>query len=408
MATETEPPRPLAAGQPGEQATDTPLRLSQVTAEGVVTVGGAAAAALALDWVLFERVLPFTGVLGFWVCWYFLFLLCYAGIASLQWNRLAVRDRLVSAGLTTAGLLATALVIDQVGYTLVKGATVVRHLSFFTHDMTTTGPLSPLTSGGIGHALVGTIEQLAIATTLSVPLGIAAAVYLAEVGGRAARPVRTLVDAMTALPDIISGLFVLAFLVLTAGLPKSGFAAGIALAVTMLPIVTRASETVLRIVPGTLREASYALGGSQWRTVLMVVLPTARSGLATAVVLAMARGIGETAPVLLVAGYARNFNWNPFNGWQTSLPLYIYYQIQSPENTDHIRAFGGGFALVILVLVLFTIARRLGGGAPGELTRRQRRKLARQAAARAATVRLTTPLPPDGRGRANGRGRTAR
>jgi phosphate transport system permease protein len=110
-----------------------------------------------------------------------------------------------------------------------------------------------------------------------------------------------------------------------------------------------------------------------------VVLPTAKSGLATAVVLGMARGIGETAPVLLVAGYARNFNWDPFNGWQTSLPLYIYYEIQSPETSDHIRAFGGGFALLALVLILFTIARRLGGGAPGELTRRQRRMIARQA-----------------------------
>jgi phosphate transport system permease protein len=210
-----------------------------------------------------------------------------------------------------------------------------------------------------------------------VPLGVGAALYLAEVGGRMARPVRTIVDAMTALPDIISGLFVLAFVVLTLGLPKSGFAAALALAVTMLPIVTRASETVLRIVPGTLREASYALGGSQWRTVLQVVLPTARSGLATAVVLAMARGIGETAPVLLVAGYARGMNANPFANWQTSLPLYIYYEIQQPDLNDKIRAFGGGFVLIILVLILFTIARRIGGNAPGELTRRQRRKLER-------------------------------
>ena len=155
----------------------------------------------------------------------------------------------------------------------------------------------------------------------------------------------------------------------------------------MLPIVARASETVLRIVPGTLREASYALGGSQWRTVLMVVLPTARSGLATAVVLAMARGIGETAPVLLVAGYSRVMNVNPFANWQTSLPLYTYDEIQSPETADHVRAFGAGFALIILVLILFTIARRIGGGAPGELTRRQRRRIARQDAAMQLEVR---------------------
>jgi phosphate transport system permease protein len=368
-----------------DPASDRPLRLRQVTAEDTLTLGGSAIAALALDWVLYERVLPFSGVLGFWLFWYLLFMVCYAAIGSLQWNGLAVRDRVVAVGLTTAGLLATALVIDQVGYTLVRGATAVKHSSFFTQSMVDTGPLSPLSSGGVAHALVGTLEQLTMSTLLAVPLGIAAAVYLAEVGGRAARPVRTLVDAMTALPDIIAGLFILAFLVLTVGLPKSGFAAALALAVTMLPIVTRASETVLRIVPGTLREASYALGGSQWRTVLFVVLPTARSGLATAVVLAMARGIGETAPVLLVAGYARNVNWDPFNGWQTSLPLYIYNEILSPEPNDHVRAFGGGFALVILVLILFTIARWLGGGAPGELSRRQRRKIARQAAARGRT-----------------------
>jgi phosphate transport system permease protein len=368
-----------------DPAGDRPLRLRQVTAEDTLTLGGSAIAALALDWVLYERVLPFSGVLGFWLFWYLLFMVCYAAIGSLQWNGLAVRDRVVAVGLTTAGLLATALVIDQVGYTLVRGATAVKHSSFFTQSMVDTGPLSPLSSGGVAHALVGTLEQLTMSTLLAVPLGIAAAVYLAEVGGPAARPVRTLVDAMTALPDIIAGLFILAFLVLTVGLPKSGFAAALALAVTMLPIVTRASETVLRIVPGTLREASYALGGSQWRTVLFVVLPTARSGLATAVVLAMARGIGETAPVLLVAGYARNVNWDPFNGWQTSLPLYIYNEILSPEPNDHVRAFGGGFALVILVLILFTIARWLGGGAPGELSRRQRRKIARQTAARGRT-----------------------
>jgi phosphate transport system permease protein len=374
----------MATELPDDPFLDRPLRLSRVTAEDVLSIVGAAAGALALDWVLYERVLPFTGALGFWLCWYGLFLVCYTGVAALQWDGLAVRDRVIAVGLTTSGLLATAIVIDQVGYTLVRGFTVVKHLSFFTQSMLNSAALSPLTDGGVGHALVGTLEQIAIATILSVPLGIAAAVYLAEVGGPAARPVRTLVDAMTSLPDIISGLFVLAFLVLTVGLPKGGFAAAIALAVTMLPIITRAAETVLRIVPGTLREASYALGGSQWRTVLMVVLPTARSGLATAVVLGMARGIGETAPVLLVSGLARGYNWNPFNGWQTSLPLYVYTEIQSPDLNDHIRAFGGGFALIIAVLVLFTVARRLGGGAPGELTRRQRRKLARQMAVAAA------------------------
>ena len=373
----------IATAQSATQppAADAPLRIRSVTAEDLLSLAGAAVGALALDWVLYERVLPFSGALGFWVCWYVLFLVAYTSIASLQWDRLAVRDKVVQVALTTFGLLATAIVIDQVAYTLVRGFAAVRHRSFLTQTMAEAGPLSPITVGGIAHALVGTLEMLALSTFMSVPLGIAAAVYLAEVGGRAARPVRTLVDAMTSLPDIIAGLFILAFVVLTIGVPKSGFAASLALAITMLPIVARASETVLRIVPGTLREASYALGASQWRTVLMVVLPTARSGLATAVVLAMARGIGETAPVLLVAGYSRVMNVNPFANWMTSLPLYTYDEIQSPETADHIRAFGAGFVLIILVLILFTIARRIGGGAPGELTRRQRRRIARQDAA---------------------------
>ena len=377
MATDIATERP--ATQP--PAADVPLRIRSVTAADMVTLVGAAAGALALDWVLYERVLPFSGALGFWVCWYVLFLVFYTSIASLQWDRLAVQDKVVQVALSTFGVLATAIVIDQVAYTLVRGFAAVRHSTFWTQTMASAGPLSPITVGGIAHALVGTVEMLALSTFMSVPLGIAAAVYLAEVGGRAARPVRTLVDAMTSLPDIIAGLFILAFVVLTIGIPKSGFAASLALAITMLPIVARASETVLRIVPGTLREASYALGGSQWRTVLMVVLPTARSGLATAVVLAMARGIGETAPVLLVAGYSRVMNVNPFANWQTSLPLYTYDEIQSPETADHIRAFGAGFVLIILVLILFTIARRIGGGTPGELTRRQRRRIARQDAA---------------------------
>ena len=377
MATDIATERPAA--QP--PAADVPLRIRSVTAADMVTLVGAAAGALALDWVLYERVLPFSGVLGFWVCWYVLFLVFYTSIAALQWDRLAVQDKVVQVALSTFGVLATAIVIDQVAYTLVRGFAAVRHSTFWTQTMASAGPLSPITVGGIAHALVGTLEMLALSTFMSVPLGIAAAVYLAEVGGRAARPVRTLVDAMTSLPDIIAGLFILAFVVLTIGIPKSGFAASLALAITMLPIVARAAETVLRIVPGTLREASYALGGSQWRTVLMVVLPTARSGLATAVVLAMARGIGETAPVLLVAGYSRVMNVNPFANWQTSLPLYTYDEIQSPETADHIRAFGAGFVLIILVLILFTIARRIGGGTPGELTRRQRRRIARQDAA---------------------------
>jgi phosphate transport system permease protein len=238
--------------------------------------------------------------------------------------------------------------------------------------MSTTGPLDPLTQGGAWHAMVGTIEQVGLALVFSVPLGIATAIYLNEVGGRAARVVRTVVDAMTALPSIVAGLFVFSTLILTLHVEKSGFAAAVAISIMMLPIVTRAAEVVLRLVPGGLREASLALGASQWKTVWSVVLPTARSGLATAVILAVARGIGETAPVLLTSGVTAEFNANPFHGPQMSLPLYILTYVRYPQPEMIARAYGAALVLLVLVLALFMVARILGGRKPGSRRRFRR------------------------------------
>jgi phosphate transport system permease protein len=293
-----------------------------------------------------------------------------------------VRDKLASVAFGTGALFACAVVFEQIGYMLVRGLHAVTNIGFFTHTMAGAGPLSPLSAGGVLGAIIGTLEMLGLATLFSVPLGIMAAIFLAEVGGFWARPVRRLVEAMTALPDIIAGLFVLAFVILTLGVGASGVAAALALAVTMMPIVARGSEVVLRIVPNTLREASYALGGRQWRTVWNVVLPTARPGLATAVVLAMARGTGETAPVLLTAGYIKGLNANPLHGWQTSLVTYIFNEHMLPDPNDQARTFGAGLTLIIVVLILFGIARWLGGTRPGELRRRDRRRIAREAARR--------------------------
>jgi phosphate transport system permease protein len=376
MTTPQAPEAAQAAPAPERR-----VRLRAITRDEVMTLVGAAAGALALDWILYERVLSFNGALGFWVCWYVLFLLMYAGLAAMQWDSRAVRDRVAAVSFATGGVFTTGVVALLIGYMILRGRQAVTKVGFFTHTMVTTGPLSPLASGGILHAMVGTLEMLALATLFSVPLGIMAAVFLAEVGGAWARPVRTLVEALTALPDIIAGLFILAFAVLTFGLQESGLAGALALAVTMMPIITRGSEAVIRIVPGTLREASYALGGSQWRTVWNVVLPTARSGLATTVVLGMARGVGETAPILLVAGYARGLNANPLRGWQTSLVTYIYNTRMLPDPKDQMRTFGAALTLMILVLILFAIARWLGGGRPGELRRKDRRRIAREAAA---------------------------
>jgi phosphate transport system permease protein len=370
-------PPPLAGS-----AVDLPIRLTRVTAEDVLTLAGAAVAALGLAWVGYERVLPFSGAFGFWLCWYALFLVFYIAAAGLQWNSRVVRDRAMGVLVSTGGIFACAVVAEQLGYSFVKGLPAISHPNFWTKTMGGVAPLSGLAAGGMVHAAVGSLEQIALASAMSVPLGITAALFLAEVGGRMERPVRTIVNAMTALPSIVGGLLVYAVAILGLGLPESGFAASLAVAIVMLPTVTRASEVVLRIVPGTLREAAFALGSSHWRTVWKVILPTARSGLTTAVVLAMARGIGETAPILLTSGFTAEMNANPFHGWQATLPTYIitYVLTEGEVHNFVIRAFGAGFALMLVVVVLFTIARLVGGRRPGELSKRQIRQLRREAA----------------------------
>jgi phosphate transport system permease protein len=356
------------------------IQLRPVTADQAYPVVGAAGGAIALVWVLYERVLPFTGTLGFWLCCYGVFLVLYAAITAMLSGRRVVSDRMAAVAAGSAGVFALAVIADQIGYIAVRGWPAVTHLNFWTQTMKSTGPLDPLTSGGVVHAMVGSLEQLGIATLLAVPLGILAAVFLAEVGGILAHPIRVIVTAMTALPEIVAGLFIYATVILTFGTRQDGFAAALALAVMMLPIVTRASEVMLRLVPNSLREASYALGASQWRTTWNVVLPTARSGLTTVSVLGMARAVGETAPLLYTAGLTNFLNANPFHGPQTGLPLLIWAFVKiTPGGNMTERGFGAGLALLIMVLILFTAARVLGGKAPGELTWRQRRRIARDA-----------------------------
>lgn len=373
------PPDPGGGGEGPPPARR--IHIPKVTGAGVASLVGSAMAALGLTWVVFERVLPLSGELGFWICAYVVFLAMYTCVCSTQWPTKVVVDKLVAVVLSTATLLVLAVVLDQIIYTVFRGSSAVEHGNFFTDTMALAGPLDPLTSGGLMHALVGSLEQMAIASLISVPLGVLAALFLVEVGGRLAKPVRTIVEAMTALPEIIAGLFIYAFVILSLGVGASGFAAALALTVMMIPIVTRASEVILRLVPNGLREASYALGASQVRTVFTVVLPTARSGLATAVILAMARAVGETSPVLLTAGFTSDLNANPFSGPQTSLPLYIWSYVRYPQPNMVARAFGAGLALMAMVLILFFVARLVGGRAPGQMSKRRARRLDREAQA---------------------------
>jgi phosphate transport system permease protein len=255
-----------------------------------------------------------------------------------------------------SGMVAVAVLVWMVGYVVVKGVGVL-NAEFFTSDLGSVGPLDE--GGGLLHALVGTVEQIAIATVIAVPIAILTAVYLHEIKGRLSVPVRFVVDAMSGLPSIVAGLIVFTVWV-NEGNGFSGAAAGVALSIMMIPIVTRTAEEILRTIDDGLRESALALGAPQWRSVVQVVLPTARSGLITASILGVARAIGETAPVLLTAFGNSSMNWNPFVGPQSNLPLFIWQLLREPNEAQVARAWGGALVLMLLVLVLFVIARAIG------------------------------------------------
>lgn len=373
-------------------------RVGGVSRDTRLTVAGSFASSYAITRLLFGTVAPISGRLGFVVVWYLLFLVEYAVLVALTDSGPTVLDRVMTVVLGSAAFVTFAGLVSTIGFTLVRGAGALFHANFLTQDMANAGPLDPVTVGGIKHALVGTMWMMAIALAVTVPLGILGAVYLNEIGGRFSRFVRTIVDAMTALPSVVAGLFVYSSWILVLGQQKSALAASLAISVMMLPIIIRSADVVLRLVPGNLREASAAMGAPQWRTVWHVVLPTARSGLVTSVILGTARGIGETAPVLFTAGFTANLNLNPASGPMVSLPLATFEFIRSPQPVMIQRGFATAAFLMILVLVLFVVARIVGGRGPGQLSKAQVRRIARRSADDLARIEgraaSTDPLSP--------------
>lgn len=389
------------------QELDEPIERRRSTATLRVTdvyaLSGAAVAALSMTILLFTTILPFDAPLGFVVVAYGLFVPTYALLVSMDESGPAVRDRVAAVVIHSLAFLMLLALVFVVAYSFIRGAKAFRYLNFFTEDLARTGPLDPLSSGGVLHAILGTLIMIGIALLITIPLGIACAVYLNEIPGRFARFVRTIVEAMTALPSIIAGLFIYACFILILGFPKSGLAAALAMSVMMLPIIIRSADVVLRLVPGTLREAAYAMGSGQWRTVWHVTLPTARSGLATAVILGTARGIGETSPILLTAGVTASVNTNPFTGPMVSLPLQVFEFAKSSEQVFILRAFATAGLLMFLVLLLFVAARLIGGRSAGNLSKRQARRraaqsdrdVARMSARTAAASTDTNAAPPN-------------
>ena len=336
---------------------------------------GAAAAGIALATLIFGWFTPLSGGVGWSIVAFLSFIGFYALLVSFTSDFQEVKDRVMAVLLSSAGVVLFGALVFVVAFTLVRGQEALPHLNFFTQSMETAGPLDGLDMGGILHAILGTLMQIGMALVITVPLGILTALFLNEVGGRFARFVRTISDAMTALPSIVAGLFVYSAIIVLITHQRSGFAASMAITVMMLPIVIRASDIVLRLVAGNLREAAYALGSTRWRTIWHVVLPTARPGLATAVILGTARGIGETSPVLLTSGVTAVVNLDPFAGPMISLPLQVFDFVKSPEPNMIARGFGAAAVLILLVLALFAIARLIGGRAPGDLTPRQQQRV---------------------------------
>ncbi len=361
-----------AANEP--EFTGLELRRSTATIRSVdvIRLIGSALAAVAFTSWLFFFALPLEGELGFVLISYGMFLLLFGILTAFDENRPTVRDRLASVVMHSLAFLLLLGLFSVVIYTFGRGLEPFGYVNFFVEDMSNAGPLDDLDRGGVLHAVVGTLIMITIALILTVPLGILTAVFLTEYPGRFARFVRTVVEAMTALPSIVAGLFVYAIIV-QFSLSRSGFAAACAITVMMLPIVVRSADVVLRLVPSSLKEAARALGASTWRTVWTVTIPTARSGLTTSVILGTARGIGETSPVLLTAGATTFFNFNPFDGPMTSLPLTTFSLVKSPELNFIARGFGTAAVLMVLVVILFLIARAIGGRGPGQLSPRQQR-----------------------------------
>lgn len=265
------------------------------------------------------------------------------------------RDRLVTSLIYTSFVI-TVIPLVSVLILTIKNGMARFDSSFFSSSLRNIAATNA--GGGAYHALVGTIEQVLIATVFAVPIGIFVAIYLVEFGtGGFARTVSTFVDVMTGLPSIVAGLFILSFWILALGQGYSGFAGALALAILMLPIVVRSTEEMLRLVPDALREASYALGVPRWKTIVRIVIPTALPGIVTGVMLGVARVAGETAPVLLVTFGTNSINTDPFSGPQSSLPLFVYQQAGLPNQVAIDRAWTGALTLILFVMLLNLAAR---------------------------------------------------
>ncbi|MEU9333770.1 phosphate ABC transporter permease PstA [Streptomyces sp. NPDC048290] len=284
-----------------------------------------------------------------------LFVVLTFGVAAKVEGKRQAKDRIATALVWVAFLLAVVPLASLIWETVERGIKVL-DVYFLTHSMGVVADTE--VGGGAYAAILGSLEQVGLATLIGAPIGVLTAIYLVEYGrGNLAKAVTFFVDVMTGIPSIVAGLFILSIMLIFEMQPF-GFAGSLALAILMMPVVVRSTEEMLKLVPNELREASLALGVPKWRTILKVVLPTAIGGITTGIMLSVARIAGETAPVLLLVFGNPFINANPFEGAQASLPLFIYQQYQqSQSEAAYDRAWAASLTLIAFVMLLNLLAR---------------------------------------------------
>ena len=270
-----------------------------------------------------------------------------------------ILDSVIIVNAIGASIFSFVIILSVV-WSLVSHGIKALSIPFLTQNSTYISPSTPLEYGGIAHAALGTIIIVAISALVAVPIGVATAIYITEVRGKAVPYVRFFVQSMSGVPSVVAGLFILTTLILTGAINTSAFAGGLAYAILMLPTVARTAEEVLKLVPDELRTGALALGSTRARTVFQVVLPAAKTGIITAIILGVARVIGETAPLLLTSGKNDGTVYNPFSDPISALPSTIFENVAQPYPDAVTRAWGASLVLMILVAILFTAARVLG------------------------------------------------
>ncbi|MGX7728080.1 phosphate ABC transporter permease PstA [Rhodococcus sp. 2H158] len=268
---------------------------------------------------------------------------------------------LTATVLVTASVLIALVPLAWVLITVIaKGLPALTSATWFTNSLS--GLSASAMGGGIYHALIGTLLQGLVCAVISIPIGIFVAIFLVEYGAgtRLGRITTFMVDILSGVPSIVAALFIYALWIATFGFPKSAFAVSLALVLLMVPVVVRSTEEMLRIVPQDLREASYALGVPKWKTIARIVIPTALPGIITGVMLALARVMGETAPLLILVGYAPFINFNLFGGEMGSLPGVMVAEMNNPTDAGTMRIWGAALTLILVIAILNIVAKVIG------------------------------------------------